>query len=215
MKKIIIFDFDDTLFETARFKKEISKIFASYRVSAGLFKKTYQLSKGDKDYWQPEKQLDLLARNLPSIKKKRISTEIKSLFKQAGDFLYPDVRPFFKKIQPERKKQQVKLILMTYGNPTVQLSKISHCRLASFFDKIIMAQRPTKEKEILNILKKSGGKVIFIEDRGSVIDPLKRRHPKLVAFHIQRPSGRYHEKSQLADFKINSLIEGRKIIKKL
>jgi len=215
--KNIIFDLDDTLFETARFRREISHIFAKNGVSGYLFQKTYQLSKGGKDYWRPQKQLKLLAKKLPSIKKKKILDQVDFLFRRSKDFLFPDVVQFFKKLIAKRQKHNFKTILITYGNPAVQKLKIQNCCLNKFFDRIIVAATPNKEKEIAKIFVQAGknGKVIFFEDRGSIIDFLKKRHKKLIAIHIQRPTGRYHEKSLLADFRINNLMAGQKLLKKL
>lgn len=219
IKKILVFDFDDTLFETARFKKEIENIFVKNGASADLFEETYRLSKGDRDYWQPKRQLDLLAKNLPKIKKREILDEINSLFRKSKKFLFSDTIPFLRKLTAESKKLNLKMILITYGNPIVQKIKIKNCRFNKFFHKIIIARTPGKEKELSKIIiqanKKPNEEVIFIEDRGSMIDPLKRRYPKLITFHVQRRTGRYHKKSLLADFRISDLMELNKIIRKL
>lgn len=216
-KKIIIFDFDDTLFETAKFKSEIQKIFAKYGIAADLFEKTYQLSKNDKNYWQPKKQLDLLTKGITPIKKRRILDEINLLFKKSKDFLYSDTILVLRKLSFGCRKHNLKVILLTYGNPVVQRAKIKNCRLAKFFDKIIIAKTPAKKKELSKIITQTDQdeKVILIEDRGSIIDPLKKQSRGLIAIHIQRITSRYREKSLLADFRISNLMEIEKIIKKL
>lgn len=219
IKKNLVFDFDDTLFDTARFKKEIQNIFTKRKIKANLFEKTYQLSKRDKNYWQPKRQLDLLAKNLDSIKKRKILNEINSLFRKSKKFLFSDTIPFLRKLTTESKKSKLKMILMTYGNPAVQKIKIKNCCFNKFFHKIIIARLPGKEKELSKIIiqanKKPNEEVIFIEDRESIIDSLKRQYPKLITFHVQRRTGRYHEKSLLADFRVSDLMELNKIIRKL
>lgn len=212
--KIIIFDFDDTLFETVRFKREIENIFLRYKVPKSLFLKTYDLSRKEKEAWQPERQISILRQKLPWLKRKVILSQINSLFKKAKKFIFPDVVPFLRKLRAQARKQNLKIILITFGQIEVQESKIKNSKIRRFFDRIIMATSPTKEREIAKLLRQEKNKtVIFIEDRGQVIDAVKKTSPQVVSILMARPTGRFrHDKCLLANFKVANLKQVEKIL---
>lgn len=210
---ITILDLDDTLFNTAKFKKDLERVFIKEGTSKKLFKQTYQLSKQNKGYWQPEIQLSFIKSYRPEIKTSLIKSQINSLFKDSKKYLFPDVFPFIKKI-----KRISQLVLLTFGKKDVQLAKVKYSGLISFFDKIMIARSLAKEKEISKILRrtKRQEKVIFIENAVEVIDMTKKLFPQIITIRIRRPEGRFSKKiSEVADFCFDNLKEIEKIYENL
>lgn len=211
-KKIIIFDWDDTLFETSKFIKNIKCDFSRrFKISEEDFTKAYQKSYDEKKCWQLEKFARELKKIIPGIKQKMILTEWNAWLTQAKKFVYPDVRPFFDKLE---KRGDTKKILISFGQKKFQWQKIENSGLKFFFDKIIIDSTDVaKEKIITRIFKnrEPGVEVFFVEDKGSGVEVVKKNNPGINSVWIKRASGRYLWQKCQADFTIKNLRELEKV----
>lgn len=185
MPKIII-DFDYTLFNTGKFRKDLAKTLgltsAQWLASYNKIKEQYRVY----DY---KKHLKLFN----AVQQKNFIAVIK----KAKKYLYKDSLSFLNKYS---KKYQV--IILSKGNKQFQELKIKHSGLNKY--QIIITNQ-----DKLGIMKKLAkkSKLIFINDRGQEIDEIKSHLPEVRAIWVKRRGSLYFkEPCKLYDKKISNLI---------
>lgn len=162
----IIFDFDDTLFDTKKLKGDIFKEIASHGVNRTLIKKTYKecrsaycLSK----HTQILKKHDLLIPK--SIHKKVAGYNFKS-------YLFPGIINDLEKLS---KKNY--LILLTKGDKKFQKTKIEGTNISKYFKEVHVTQ---KNKEEFFKKTKYPHPIYFINDKESENKIIKKLFPKII-----------------------------------
>ncbi len=164
----IILDFDDTLFDTARFKKALAAIFKKHKVD---FLKTYEQAKKPKGAYSLKKHLALVQKaDIKSIEK-----DIDKInFKQ---FLFPDVLKFLKTLKKDNS-----LILLSWGDKEFQLRKIYGLgqNFTSLFDKIITG--PTEKAKVLDKILKTykSRPVLFIDNSPQELEKIRKRFKDVI-----------------------------------
>lgn len=163
----IILDFDDVLFDTARFKKTLARILKKHKID---FWKTYKKTKGTKGIYK--------------ISVKNIEQDIDKInFKE---FLFPDVIKFLKTL---RKSND--LILLSWGNEQFQKRKIYGLgqEFVSLFDKIITG--PTEKAKVFKKILKSykSRPVVFIDDKAKELQGIKDNFEDVILIKIDRSKG--------------------------
>ncbi len=205
----IFIDFDDTIFNTKKFKSDLMDIFLKNGISEKQFSKTYydypkKTVRGFKKY-EPRKQIDILAERTETNGKK-IKQDLGKLVRSSSKYVFPDVRSFLAAFE---KKD---LCLMSFGKTRFQGEKIMWSGLADSFSRIVVSDRP-KAEEIASVLRGKNIKIVFIDDRLDQIGPVKKNFPNSFTFLISRSEGRYqYEKTKAVDFKIGNLNEAKRLI---
>ncbi|MBT4277969.1 HAD family hydrolase [Candidatus Falkowbacteria bacterium] len=160
IKNLFFIDFDDTLFNTKKFKKEFLKIFKQNKVSKKQFDECYYSKdkNGDLKY-DIEKQIFTL-QNKYGVDGKKIKKEVKIFLTKTEEFLFPDTIDFLDNLQGKDNY----LVLLSYGAPVFQKKKIVSSGIVSFFQEIIIS-----DKEKLKFIKKhpkskTAERIFFLED---------------------------------------------------
>lgn len=205
----IFLDFDDSLFNTKKFRDGLVKVFLKNGVSRKDFFDTYydypkKTSSGLKKY-NPNQQIRLLKKNL-NIESTKIKRDLQKLIQSTGQFVFSDVNNFLKGFRKEN------LYLISYGYTDFQRKKIKNCGLFGKFRNVIITDgsknvvisRFVKRKEIF----------AFIDDRVENINCIKKYFPNSATFLLKRREGRYNDKkTKEVDFKVRSLNEAEEIIR--
>ncbi len=215
-EKLVILDFDHSLFNAEEFKESLSDIFIKYGVGKKLYEETYkEIREKEKSPYSLERHLHILEGRMMYDKKKlhKIKREVLDLMKRTDEFLFSDTMDFLRK-----ESKRSKLVLVTLGEKEFQSLKIKSAGIKKYFVQIIIsrgrARKGTKDREIAKVI---GGhkdrKIFMIEDVAEEIDLLKKDYPYVTMIKIERPGGKYSKiKSKKADYKVTNLREARKII---
>lgn len=177
---IIIFDFDDTLFETHKLKDLIFETMGSWGLPQEMILETYKKSVKRFLHYTPENHLltinEMTEFNIPD---HRIS-EIKNL-----DFSFNQGEAT-KKILTNLAEKNT-LILLTMGDQNFQKFKIAKSGLAPYFHEI---QIVPSQKENFLLEQNYSEEVFFINDKKSENDLIKKMFPhfQVIDFHIKTGS---------------------------
>jgi len=176
----IIFDFDDTLFETHKLKDSIFETMNTWGLPHQTILETYEKSIKKFLHYTPENHLltinEMTEFNIPD---HRIS-EIKNL-----DFSFYQGQ-VTKKILSNLAKNNT-LILLTLGDQNFQEFKIAKSGLAPYFHKI---QIVPAQKEKFLLAQNYQGQVFFINDKKIENDLIRKMFPhfQVIDFHIKTGS---------------------------
>ena len=180
MQKIIIIDFDHTLFNAQAFKKDLAKALD--------LKELYK----NNDY---KKQLKKFS--------KQQQQKFLKILKNSKKYLYKDAVKFLQQNHKSTKgTKNTNIFLLSKGQPSFQKIKIKNCGMDKY------AKIRTVPKSKINFIKKIKNKknIIFINDRGKEIDEIKKAFQAVITVWIRRSNGYYRNEScKLYDKKINNL----------
>jgi hypothetical protein len=127
MRRLILIDFDGTLFDTKRFKKELA-VFGErkYGISEEEWRKTYKKAKNFNGAYNYFKHIKGFTSKTVSV----LQTEFDEYFK-GKSFIYSDVLSFLTKYNKER------IVIFTLGIDNFQLMKIRSNNLVASLETII------------------------------------------------------------------------------
>jgi len=164
---IIIFDLDYTLLDTKKFKAGLAN---ALDLSIDDFEKSYlENFKNKKLNYNLEKHLKIL--------KQKNTQKLKQFFKSLDQYLFPDSIKILKKlgsapVKARVKKNNNKLILLSFGNKEWQKQKINNLSIKDYFDKIILTD--IDKAKILKTLQKTKEKILIINDNAREILEMKK-----------------------------------------
>lgn len=205
----IFIDFDDSLFNTKKFRSELVGVFSKNGVSKKNFFETYydypqRTASGLRKY-DPARQIMMLRKKI-KVNDLKIKKDLERLIRKAKKFVFTDTESFLARF----KKRN--LLLISYGYTDFQYGKIKNCGLFGKFFKVIVADGD-KNKIVRKFVKK-GEPFLFIDDRIENINLIKKDFPNSVTFLLKRREGRYNDtKTKAVDFEVKNLKEVERIIK--
>jgi FMN phosphatase YigB (HAD superfamily) len=190
-------DFDDVLFNTKNFKKDLIGIFLRNGVSEKQFV--------EESYWDGRYNLEEQIKSLGNkyqVDTDKLTKDTNNLLNDLSEYVFPDVKKFLKKIRKEN------LFLISYGDQEIQWRKIEQSGLISSFQEIVITS--DKVKAVEDILKRHKGikteGLYFIDDRSKYLDKIKKELPKIITVLIRRAEGRYPDESDnMADIVLKNL----------
>ena len=183
-----IIDFDDTLFDTQRYKQERMRSLVSLGVSEEIFWQTYaRVRKNERGemVYSDERHATLLEEY--GFEKNKILAAFDVINKKAKGFLFSDTLYFLQEI----KKTQAPLILLSLGDPHIQEMKVKGSGIDVYFDRMFLVT-DTKKHLVKGLLDRhSQEKVWFINDKinetkevcdiSTLITPVLRQSPNIAA----------------------------------
>lgn len=211
----LLLDFDDTLFNTQSFTRQLKNLFSAQGVSEDDFNKSLKSIAYLPPGYTLKRHIDILRNDFGySLKTSLLYKHTQALLQNSSQFLFEDTIETL-----EKWRENHTLILVTMGNPLWQKRKINACGIAKFFTRIHIlppgdnAKNPAIEK----YCALSNEPCVFIDNKPSVIEiavGLKPRFPHLVIIRMLR--GFYAaERIDKADFTVSNLKEAEPIILRL
>jgi len=183
--KIIILDFDYTLFDAKKFKNYLAKSLQIFGVNKKLWQETYDQiryrSNKEADY-SPKKHLKILAAKTNN-QLSDLKTAYDKIINNCAKFLYADSLDFLQKLQAKN----LRLILLTFGNPSFQRQKIRASGINKYFKKIFCTN---KDKFKVSNQIPNADNALFINDNPDEITKLQKIHPKADFIQIKRPNAK-------------------------
>jgi len=209
----IVLDFDDTIFNTHQMMGELVKISERAGFTKEGFWAAYQKCKDKLGDLDVKILVDFLYQDFvsktPLFGKEEAGREMNLVLAGTNDFVYSDFFDFVKNFHKSD------LILLSFGTTDFQKIKIKNSGIMEYFDEIIITSG-SKAKDIGEIQKKHDETLIFIDDKTSHIDEVKKCFPRIVAIKMERLNKKHIvSKSELADCTVNDLYEARRIINDL
>jgi len=202
----IFIDFDDTLFNSRKFKKYFENVFIGEGISRKNLRKTYDQVKKDGVY-SLEKHINLLHINFGT-DKKVIRKKLKKLFSELSFCVYTDSWEFVKKFS--RKD----LIILSFGQHSFQRKKIVGSKISKKVLKIIITQN-RKIGTIHDFIEKynfRNEKIFFIDNKAEFLEKIEEMDHKILTIQMIRND--FEKIARHADYRANNLKEVLKIIKK-
>jgi len=204
----IILDFDSTLFSSKNFLNFFKKDLKKNGIPKKLFEETYEKAKNGGYY--PEKQIDLILRKKPEIKKEKLKKIFQKNFKKAPKFLYSDTLTFLKKWN-----KKAEIFILSYGEDKFQRMKIHFCGVDKLVKKIFIT-RDVKKVIPFKLLVETQQKIVFVDDNPDALYEVKKRYPEVIVIRINRKQGKHYLKAGAPniDFSISNLKELEGLLKK-
>lgn len=154
-KTKIFIDFDGTLFDSRRFKRDVHQIPVDLGLDREVVEKAYE-------EWKKTHHADPIAmlRWLATTNRfDRVEEAIKrtqEIIDNSGDYLFDDALDFLKRIDRTRFSP----ILFTLGYESFQNEKILRCQIEHFFDEVIY----TEIEKIQSLAELASGEGFFVID---------------------------------------------------
>jgi len=204
MRQLFI-DFDDVIFNTKDFVRDLKKLFFTYGVTETQYTDTYYTcspsEKGLLRKYDPIRQVDELGSiGVDTIKLKK---DINRFIKNINKYVFSDVQKFLSSFPDDE------LYIVSYGIGDFQTKKIMNSGIKKYFKKIIV----TDDFKSVPVKKLLNSKAFFLEDRVEQLDDMKDNLPQVTTVFVKRAKGRYNDKkSDKCDYMVSNLAEAKKII---
>jgi len=213
----IFIDFDDVIFNTKKFKKDLlEKVFIKNGATKEDFSRTYHcffvINKKNGKYYDPKKQIKAL-KKLENVEGEKLEKDFYRFIKDLKRYVFKDVLAFLEKITEHE------VFLISYGDPEFQKMKVKGSDVSDFFKKIILGKF-NKIDFINNIIDKSRisskEQTILIDDLPKNLKKKGKFKARIKTFHLRRSEGRYGDLDcEDVDFEVKNLKEAEKIINSL
>ncbi|OGY45534.1 MAG: hypothetical protein A2729_01975 [Candidatus Buchananbacteria bacterium RIFCSPHIGHO2_01_FULL_39_14] len=181
---MIIFDLDNTLFNTPLLKKDFERIFSKHKLSGPKFWQTfysaYDIKPKAKGCYSIDKHFLALSNFFKPKEKIKIKKElIKAIHCRGRGYLYPDVIPTLNRLKQNKKP----IYLITKGEKDFQNLKIKATNIGSYFRKIYIVKNdkvPAFKKIVKNL------SAVSVNDRLEELLLVKKQLPKVKSIFIKR-----------------------------
>lgn len=190
---MLFIDFDDCLFCTRDFVRDMKAIFARYGVDGAMYDATRAASYSDaahegKGVYSPVAHAALLAQTMP-FALEGLTDDLRTFYTDTRRYVFADTTPFLADYAADR------LVLLTYGDQEFQSAKIAGSGIADAFAAIIITQGDKVDAIAAYRAAHGSGEgcTVFIDDRVGYLAPVKRALPDIVTVLLARPEGRYHD----------------------
>lgn len=194
-KKVVIFDIDFTVFNTAAFRKNLYQLLA---IKLGynnmlqfnqLARQTEQETKEQVGYFKPRIFLSFLQKKT---KKKVKMQELEEIFFNESlyiESLYEDSRDVFQELVI---KKNIDIIIFSTGEKEFQMQKINSLHEMLKEDQIhIFVDKLVRLKEIL--IKYNDSTIYLVDDLPTVLSQAKKLNPDIITIWINHDR-RIHER---------------------
>ena len=173
---MIIIDFDDTLFDTQKFKKELSFCLLDVGIDEKMFWQTYAeariLSDGNFSY-SFKRHASILEKE--GFDYKQVLDNLNKVKEKINNFLFEDAIYFLESL----KESKQDLYLLSLGDENFQKLKVEECGIAKYFKKVFFLGKDKEliVKEIFQENKDSN--VFFINDKIEESQKIKKDFPNI------------------------------------
>ncbi len=179
---LYIFDFDYTLFDTTRFKRDLAgNLGLSYEDFCIIYNKHFAKQKMHYDIAEHlriiEEERQLCFRDF-----KKLLEKVVKHFSSCPSYLYPEALPALENL----KSQEHSLHLVSFGNRDYQKYKIENSGIKKYFDRIRITEDP-KEKDINGWEPDKHDTVIIVNDNAREAIQMREMLGRGTIFLLQGP----------------------------
>lgn len=180
MSKIIVIDFDDTLFNTTVLRNDIKDELRRLGIGPDLFERTYQKIK-DLHGYNLYLHLMLLASdyNLDMIKAKK---SFDGIMKQLNRYLFDDATQFLSKLKDRGHFS----VIYTYGNKIFQQDKLKACDMDDQVDDVFITPKENKLDLFFDYYNKDLDKILFIDNNPDILMNVNTLFPQIEVVQVAR-----------------------------
>ena len=182
---IYIVDFDHTLCNTTALKKALQESVREFGVDDNIFSSTYQKTveaipdEYDYDISRHAEIISKVTSGNPS----EIKSRLVSIISRMDEFFFKDTLSFLNWL-----KEHGKIVILTWGNPKWQQTKIENGSLKKLADQCIFTG---KKKSTLKLnFPEPGQNWVFINDNPKEIKRMMDLFPSSIHLRIKRPEGK-------------------------
>lgn len=208
----IFIDFDDVIFNTRSFKKDLSKIFSSCGISRSVFQETYDAMKARQEQYSIAAHVRLLKQQGELRNLSLCTVALGRFMRNLKRYVFLDAQSFL------RHHQKQGLFLVSFGDAAFQRRKIAHSGVKKYFKRVVVTQGD-KAKEVAALLLKSKAKkpygIIFIDDSKKHIREVRSITSAIIIQILRKGRRTADEKSSFADHHVATLAGASKIIASL
>ena len=173
---MFIIDFDDTLFDTYRFKRARVEALDKLGVSEELYWQTYREARNDAGgnfCYSDARHAEMLEK--AGFGRVEVLNALQSITLRIKDFLFNEVDNFLKSLRALGQP----MVLLSFGEPNFQELKVKGTGVDIYFDRMFMVQ-DTKEHVIGELLSNVyDDQFWFINDKVDETLELYRKFPNL------------------------------------
>ncbi len=187
-RKYLVLDFDETLYNTPKFKEASRRIFCEHDLE---FDSVYRhLCK--RKLFSPE---DISSLNLDDEIKNELLSKITQEINSGKKYLYPDSAEFI-------KKSRLPVAIFSFGNKTFQMAKIKATGIDKLVDKIKITQNSKHlDREMISQAK------ILVDDSLPTLEEIQKKDKKVSLYLIDRENRYQDSKIKAGIKKIAKLAE--------
>lgn len=187
-KKVIILDLDDTLLNTNEIRSSILKLAQGVGVNK---KKALEARISVRSSSKPftiENYASFLFPN-SSVERQKLKLSFNKMFQKKGSFNYPGVEAFLKNLS-----KKYSLILLTYGDNTLQKKKIVQSGFSRYFSKIIVSSDNTKAEPMKGLMKIHSKDVLFIDNAKATCDTASKLGMPMIWVTSKNKNSKYFKR---------------------
>ncbi|MFA6486558.1 MAG: HAD family hydrolase [Candidatus Magasanikbacteria bacterium] len=184
---MFIIDFDDTLFDTYRFKQARLEAVKKFGVDENLYKETYARARLDQDgnyIYDDRRHAQILAAS--GFDEEVIFSAFAGVSARLKDFMLPGALDFLQSIRNLKQP----MILLSLGDPKFQEAKVKGVDISQYFDRLFMVP-DTKEKVLCELLQICDHDCWLINDKIDETQKLLSAFPQLQV--VLRQSNEFSE----------------------
>lgn len=176
-QKLIVLDFDHTIYNTSLFVQTMQEEFKKhFGIGEGEFMKQRNAVKE----CCVVIDIDKFVHFMPHPNKEAMKDMIHKIIRlQSPSFLFFDALPFI-----ERHKDQFDILVSTHGDMKLQTEKIRHSNLPHYVRSVVSTE---SKGDVMKQYIGAYSHVFFIDDKAENIDAVKKAHPDVITYFIQRP----------------------------
>lgn len=173
-RQVVVFDFDHTLFDTTRFKRDLFASLRQFGIPFGAVEQSYRRLMIRRGRFQFDYRLDAhlqLLRQTRIFNHQKARSRMTAVLGHAREYVFDGVPGMLANL----RRRGYRLILITRGNRWFNRRKVKGSGIAGFFQKIHIL--PTDKKRLLSHYAKSAPFVI--NDNADELREMTRSFPQI------------------------------------
>lgn len=204
----IFLDFDDVLFNTRDFRRDMRGVFQKCGVDNVMYESTRDAEYSEASFekgkcYDFERHIETLQTRYPQIHKEEIARQMDIFLEDADRYVFSDVLEFLSRFPKQS------LFILSFGERIFQEKKIMRSGVGSCVGTVIITQG-SKTEEMQKYISNKTEKVFFLDDRVQYMKEMKEVFPFVKTILVSRPEGRYHDaRDKWCDFEVQNLEEAR------
>ncbi len=177
-------DFDHTLFQTDQFfYADVRQAFSRFPIDNQLWQESYD-AVWSTGYSLAKHIAELNRRSNQPLPYAEMAQILTDQFTDLSRYVFPDVLPFLKAAKLSKEKGEVKLVLLSFGNPEWQDYKVKASGLNDYFDEVVIAE--AEQQKVTAISDRQSETMLMVDNNPAELDSIKDQLPSVKTYRINR-----------------------------